>query len=203
MQMKTPRRSNPSRTAEMRARLLATARKLFIQNGFSATSTPAIVAEARVTRGALYHHFQDKQAIFQAVIEAESAAVAQLIEAADTPDMSALQRLLAGTVAYIEAMQAPGRVRLLLVEGPAVLGRDQIRQIEAQNGDASLRLGLQEAMNEGAIATLPVTVLASILSAMFERAAMEVAEGGNPTQVLSVIEALIKGLSGTTAAAVP
>ncbi len=201
MQIETSRRSNPVRTAEMRARLLETARKLFIENGFSATTTPAIVAGARVTRGALYHHFQDKQAIFQAVIEAESAAVTQVIEAADAPDMSALQRLLAGAAAYIEAMREPGRVRLLLIDGPAVLGRDQMRQIEAQNGDASLRLGLQEAMSEGAITPLPLPVLASILSAMFERAAIEVAEGSNPTEVLTVIEALIKGLSGTMAAA--
>ena len=101
MQLKASRRSNAERSADMRARLVETARRLFVAVGYAATSTPAIVEAAGVTRGALYHHFPDKQAIFRAVVEAESAAVAAAIEAADTPTMSALDRLLAGAEAYI------------------------------------------------------------------------------------------------------
>jgi AcrR family transcriptional regulator len=195
MQQPTSRRSNPERSAEMRANLIATARRLFAAQGYAATSTPAIVEQAGVTRGALYHHYPDKQAIFRGVIEAESAAVSEAIEAADAPAMTALERLLAGADAYVRAMQADGRTRLLLVDGPAVLGRLAMRQIEGQHGDASLKIGLEEAMTEGALQRLPISPLASLLSAMFERAALDVADGTAPTDVLEVLKRVLFGLT--------
>mgnify|MGYP003879826237 CR=1 FL=1 len=195
MQQQTPRRSNSERSADMRANLLATARRLFVAQGYAATSTPAIVEGARVTRGALYHHFPDKQTIFRAVVEAESATVAEALEAADAPTMSALERLLAGAAAYVRAMQAEGRTRLLLVDGPAVLGRQAMRQIDGQHGDASLKIGLEEAMAEGALVQLPIEPLASLLSALFERAALNVAEGAAPADVLTVLTQMLFGLS--------
>jgi AcrR family transcriptional regulator len=193
--MESARRSNSERSAEMRVRLVTAARRLFVAQGYAATSTPTIVEEAGVTRGALYHHFPDKQAIFNAVVEAESAAVAEAIEAADAPTMTALERLLAGAEAYIRAMQAEGRTRLLLVDGPAVLGREAMRQIEGRHGDASLKIGLEAAMAEGALRSLPVEPLASLLSAMFERAALDVADGTKPADVLDVLKQLLSGLT--------
>lgn len=197
MQEETPRRSNPERRAETRARLIMTARRLFVAEGYASTSTPTIVAEAGVTRGALYHHFPDKQAIFRAVVEAESEAVAEAIEASDAPDKSALRRLLAGAEAYILAMREDGRVRLLLIEGPAVLGHEAMGQIEARHGDGSLKIGLQEAMAEGALPRLPIAALTSLLSAMFERSAMDVAEGMSSADVLVVIEQIFRGLANS------
>ncbi|XKM43545.1 TetR/AcrR family transcriptional regulator (plasmid) [Rhizobium ruizarguesonis] len=179
----------------MRARLIATARRLFVTDGYAATSTPALVAEAGVTRGALYHHFPDKPAIFRAVVEAESQAVAESIEAADAPEKSALDRLLLGAEAYIRAMREHGRVRLLLIEGPSVLGREAMRQIEALHGDASLKIGLKDAMTEGGLPPLPIDVLTSLLSAMFERGAMDVAEGESSDDVRVVIERMLRGLA--------
>ena len=195
MQVKSVRRSNPERTAEMRARLVAKARRLFVTHGYAATSTPSIVEAAGVTRGALYHHFADKQAIFRAVVEAESEAVAAAIAAADTPGLSARARLLAGAKAYVLAMQAQGRTRLLLIEGPAVLGRDTIREIEGRNGDASLKTGLEEAIAEGTLPRLPIEALTSLLTAMFERAAIDVAEGEPTDNVLAVIAQVLRGLA--------
>lgn len=189
------RRSNPQRSAEMRSRLIAAARALFVSEGFTGTSTPAIVAAAGVTRGALYHHFPDKQAIFRGVVEAEAAAVAEAIEAADAPAMTALQRLLAGAEAYVRAMQVEGRTRLLLIDGPAVLGQDAMREIERRQGDASLRIGLEEAMAEGALRRMPVEPLASLLSAMFERAALDFADGTAPADVLDVLKQMLFGLT--------
>ncbi|MDU6829489.1 MAG: helix-turn-helix domain-containing protein [Bradyrhizobium sp.] len=181
MQVTSVRRSNPERTAEMRARLVATARRLFVTHGYAATSTPSIVEAAGVTRGALYHHFADKQAIFRAVVEAESEAVAAAIAAADTPGLSARARLLAGAKAYVLAMQAQGRTRLLLIEG--------------RNGDASLKTGLEEAIAEGTLPRLPIEALTSLLSAMFERAAIDVAEGEPMDNVLAVIAQVLRGLA--------
>lgn len=199
MQMKSTRRSNPERSAEMRARLVAAARRLFVEQGYAATGTPAIVAAAKATRGALYHHFPDKQALFRAVVEAESAAVADAIEAADGPAQAPMASLLAGAAAYVRAMREDGRVRLLLVEGPAVLGRKAMRRIEAQNGDRSLKDGLAAAMAAGTLPRLPLEALASVLSAMFERAAMDVAEGMKAAHALAALEAILQGLAAGTA----
>lgn len=179
----------------MRAKLMTAARRLFVAQGYAATSTPAIVAAADVTRGALYHHFPDKQAIFYAVIEAEAAAVAEAIEAVDSSETTALARLLAGAAAYVQAMQAEGRTRLLLVEGPAVLGRDTMQDIDARHGDATLRIGLAEAMAEGSLRRLPIAPLASLLSALFERAALDVAAGTDPAIVLDLVRHVIFGLT--------
>jgi AcrR family transcriptional regulator len=195
MQIESARRSNPERSAEMRARLIAAARALFVAEGYAATSTPALVSKAGVTRGALYHHFPDKQAVFRAVVEAESAAVADAIDAAEGSNMSAMERLLAGAKAYVQAMQVAGRVRLILIDGPAVLGQEDMQQIEGRHGDASLKIGLQDAMSQGPLPSMPLDTLSTLLSAMFERAAIEVAEGRDPAEVLLVLEQILQGLS--------
>jgi AcrR family transcriptional regulator len=189
------RRSNQARSEEMRERLLVVARQLFVTHGFADTSTPSIVEAAHVTRGALYHHFEDKKALFRAVLEREAQAVAQAIGAADRPGMAPLESLLAGAEAYLAAMAAEGRADLLLVQGPAVLGRKELGQIEAAHAEASLREGLAQCVAEGALADLPLEPLASLMSAMFERAALDIAAGGDPDQLLAAIRAVLLGLS--------
>ncbi|WP_420723789.1 TetR/AcrR family transcriptional regulator [Hwanghaeella sp. LZ110] len=194
MQIKKQRRSNSDRSAQMRARLVKSARDLFVKNGYAETSTPMLVETAGVTRGALYHHFPDKQAIFRAVVDAEAAAVALAIENEDDPSLSARERLFSGASAYMRAMQVAGRVRLLLIEGPAVLGLAEMREIEARHGDETLRIGLEEAIAESATIKLPILPLTSLLSAMFERAAMDVSDGVDETETLAVIQAVLRGV---------
>jgi AcrR family transcriptional regulator len=200
MQVESKRRSNPQRTAAMRSRLIETARRLFVDQGFGATSTPAIVDVAGVTRGALYHHFPDKTALFRAVIEAEAASVSQAIEVADAAEGTGLQRLVAGARAYLHAMQGDGRVRLLLIDGPAILGRQDLREIEATRGDAALKLGIAEAMADKSLPDLPIDALSSLLSAVFERAAMDLSEGVPEAEVLATVEAILHGLSRSAGA---
>ncbi len=195
MQAETFRRPNPQRSAEMRARLLAAARRLFAENGYAATSTPEIVAAADVTRGALYHHFRDKEALFRAVVEDEAAAVAAEIEARSAGVLSAREGLLAGAKAYLAAMQESGRTRLLLLEGPAVLGRDAMDALDAEHAARTLREGLAGATASGAIERLPQEALTLLLSALFDRAALAVDSGHDPADLLQVIEALVTGLT--------
>lgn len=182
----------------MRDRLLVAARGLFLAHGFATTSTPAVVAAAGVTRGALYHHFADKTALFAAVVEREAAEVAAAIRRADLTNLTPLDRLLAGADAYLAAMAADGRARLLLVQGPAVLGPAEIRAIEARHGDSTLREGLAQAMADGSLPALPLEPLASLLGAMFERAALDAAEGMKVDDLLRSMRALLVGLSRAT-----
>lgn len=195
MQVESVRRPNPQRSAEMRARLVSAARRLFAENGYGATSTPEIVTAADVTRGALYHHFRDKQALFRAVIEEEAAAVAAEIEARSAGFLSAREALLEGAEAYLSAMQESGRTRLLLLEGPAVLGREAMDALDAEHAARTLREGLTDAVSSGEIERLPQEALTLLLSALFDRAALAVDGGHDPADLLQVIRAVVTGLA--------
>ena len=189
----TKRRTNPERSSATQAALIAAAREAFVVRGYAATSTPDLVEAAGVTRGALYHHFADKQALFRAVVEAEAAAVATEVEAG-AADGSPLEALISGGQAYLAAMAVPGRTRLLLIEAPAVLGRAEADAIDAQHGVRTLREGLAAAIEQQAIAPIPVEAAAKLLGAAFDRAALEIAQGSDRESCLAVLRALIEGL---------
>ncbi|MBC2860549.1 TetR/AcrR family transcriptional regulator [Stappia sp. 28M-7] len=187
-------RGNSERSAEMRGELIAAGRRLFAEKGFADTSTPEIVAAAGVTRGALYHHFADKTALFAAVFEAESREVAREIEDESNDAASAREALLAGARAYFTAMRAPGRCRILLVDGPAALGPNEAIRLDALHAGRTLREGLTEALAQGALRALPLDALTGVLSAAFDRAALDIASGADETGFLAVFAALVDGL---------
>ena len=170
------RRSNSNRSQETCSALIGAARQLFITKGYAATGTPEVVEQAGVTRGALYHHFKDKQALFQAVVAAEAAQIAKEIEAKSSQEMPPVEALIQGANAYFEAMREPGRVRLLLLEGPAVLGPEEMRRIDLETGGQELRHGINDALGENA-SPIKVDICADLISAMFDRAALA-CEGG-------------------------
>ena len=198
MQQESGRRSNRDRTEATRSDLIRAARKLFTEKSYAETGTPEIVAEAGMTRGALYHHFADKQALFAAVVEQEAAAVAAEIDGAAPPSLSARDALIAGSDAYLAAMRAPGRTRLLLLDGPAVLGRAAMDAIDNRHGNRSLREGLVAAMRAQAITRAPVEALTALLASAFDRAALAIEAGGSAEDYRAVLMALIDGLAPVT-----
>lgn len=192
MQVET-RRTQSERREETRGLLLTAARALFAEKGFAETSTPDIVAQAGVTRGALYHHFADKTALFAAVVEAEHAAVADGIEAAgDAMPSDPVAALLAGSGAFFSAMSDAGRRRILLVDAPAVLGREALDEIDARHGLETLVCGLRDAMDAGAIKRLPILPLAQLFGALFDRAALAPVERQGEFQ--QAMAAMLEGL---------
>lgn len=185
------RRSNKIRTQETRAKLIAAARFLFLQKGYAETSTPEIVKAAKITRGALYHHFTDKADLFKAVVIEEAKGIAEHIDKTSEKAGSSFEALMLGSQAYFEAMSMQGRARLLLIEGPAVLGLTVMAEIDNQFGGAALREGLENAIGHN---NLPLDELTVILSAGFDRAALAVAEGGDVSKYLNVLQALLQSL---------
>lgn len=182
-------RSNRDRTEKTRAALMQAARALFVDRGYADTSTPEIVASAGITRGALYHHFEDKRALFRAVVTDEALAVASAIER-ETPDgLPPLDALLKGSVAYLDAMRVPGRTRLLLIEGPSVLGLAEMKKLDDENAARTLRDGLEAAINARG---LPLAALADLLSAAFDRAALAIDGGEDAKAYRAAIAALIR-----------
>lgn len=184
------RRTNFDRSQETRGQLIAAARSLFLEKGYAGTATPEVVERAGVTRGALYHHYKDKQALFQAVVEAESAQIAEEIEAGSARSPEPLGALLDGASAYFSAMRDAGRMRLMLVEAPAVLGADVLRKIDMQTGGRALRDGIADAL-EGASDMKSAAILADLVSAMFDRAVLASNSGAEQAAYETEIERLL------------
>ncbi len=148
-------RDRAQRGEATRAALIAAARELFVTKGYFATGTEEIVAKAKVgTRGALYHHFADKQALFRAVFE----AVEKDLLARASPTNAARDvwdQLVAGLQGFLTAALEPEVQRIILVDGPAVLGWKDWRELEARYGITIIEGALAVAMDEGTIRTQP------------------------------------------------
>jgi AcrR family transcriptional regulator len=183
---------NADRRALMRARLIAEARKLFVEKGYAETSTPEIVRAAEVTRGALYHHFADKADLFRAVVQQEAAILAAEIDQGAVADSG--DPLTSGSRAFFASMAKEGRARLLLIEGPAVLGPAEMAEIDAGGGRQSLLLGLQQARPD--LAEAELQALSDVLSAAFDRAALAVSQGRSEAPYLAAMEQVMASLMG-------
>lgn len=186
-------RSNKERTEATRLALIDAARRLFVEKGYAETATPDIVAEAGVTRGALYHHFEDKKALFRATLEREAQAVAAQIDAVALPAGSPREALLLGASAYFDAMAEPGRTRLLLLEAPAVLGLESTAVIDRDNAEGTLKAGLANLLGVGAEAG-KVQAFTDLLSAAFDRAALAIETGADRRIYERAIADLLDGL---------
>lgn len=182
-----------ARAAVTRSALMDAAFELFRERGYAGTSTPDICALAGITRGALYHHFADKRDLFRAVLEREAKAVANEIRfaAAATPDKR--EALMAGSLAYLDAMKRPGRTRLLLVEGPSVLGLEEATAIDRRNAAATLEEGLAETIKDSGV---DIASLARLVSAAFDRAALEIDAGRDSAQTRTAMLWLLRRLLG-------
>lgn len=172
------RRSHADRATETRAALIRAARELFLEKGYAATSTPELADRAGLTRGALYHHYADKQDLFRAVIEAEAQSIAREIDSGTANAPSPVDALIAGSLGYFRAMQAPGRARLMLIEGPAVLGPAEMRRIDLETGGQALRDGLVDAIGPD-LGRDEIEARADLVSAMFDRASLALGAGGD------------------------
>lgn len=188
------RRSNADRTAHTRAALLAAARQLFVQKGFAETGTPEIVAAAGITRGALYHHFADKSALFRAVVEREAQEVGQYVADHSPAVLPPRDALIAGATAFLDAMQVPGRTRLLLIEAPVVLGFAGADSLDENAARAELRLGLAAALPPET--TKPLDALTELVSAAFDRAALQIDKGADRQAYLHALVDLIDAIIG-------
>lgn len=187
------RRTNADRTRQTRGRILWAARQLFAEKGYAAASTPAIVAAAKVTRGALYHHFADKAAVFAGVVEAEQADVGVRMARAVPADPDPVEQLILRGEAWVVAMAEVGRRRILLVEGPAVLGAERMQAIRAKHLRTQLEAGVREIMAAGLVTRIPPEQLVDLLVALFDRVALVATPESFPGY-RQALRALVQGL---------
>jgi AcrR family transcriptional regulator len=188
------------RTESTRNALVAAARRLFVERGYHATSTEQIVALAGVgTRGALYHHFADKRALFVAVFEAVEEDLVAAAGAA-IHEAPPLEMLRNGLIGFLDASLTPEVQRILLIDGPAVLGWQEWRAIEARYGLGGIRGMLELAVANGSLPRQPVEVLAHLLLATTAEAALFIANADDPAaardQAVDALDRLLSGIKG-------
>lgn len=197
----TRRRTQAERSQATRGALIAAARPLFAERGYAGVGTEEIVRAAGVTRGALYHHFDGKRELFEAVYEQIEVELAERIAAGalQANASSPLEAMRAGTEMFLAASTEPETQRIALLDGPAVLGWDRWREIAAAHGLGLIEATLQAAIEAEAIDPQPVRPLAHVLLGALDEAAMLVARAEDPeaarVEVAGTLRTLLDGLS--------
>ena len=185
-----------------RTALSAAARQLFTDRGYAATSTTEIVERAGVTRGALYHHFAAKDELFRAVFEQLEGEVTKHVAHQALTSDDPLEQLRRGTRAYLDACIDPAVQRVVLLDGPSVLGWEMWQEIEQRYGYGLVVAGVEAAIAAGLIAAQPVEALAHVLFGALTEAGMVVARADEPRTARSEMEAamdrLLDGLRAAT-----
>jgi AcrR family transcriptional regulator len=174
------------------ARLIDIARAIFTRDGYGGTATEEIVAQAGVTRGALYHHFGSKEGLFKAVVAAVQADVGTRVARSAEGQSELWEQLIAGCDAFLEASLDAQVQRIMLVDAPAVLGWATWREMDAANSMQSLREVLAALMAQGDLPPLPLDALTHLLSGAMNEAAMWIASASAPEQALREAQATLR-----------
>jgi AcrR family transcriptional regulator len=186
-----PRGSHAERSQRSREVLTAAAARLFAERGYAGASTEAVLAAAGLTRGALYHHFRDKQDLFDAVCQQLHAETAAAILATAEAQPDPVDGLIAGCLVFIDHVARPEARRILLIDAPSVLGWERWNEIDRAHGFGLLVEGVREAIDAGALAGDP-EVLAHLLNGGLNQAVVWAAQTGDPAAMPRVKAGLVE-----------
>ena len=179
------------RTAATRGALLKAATHLFATRGFAATTVDDLAAAAGVAKGGFYHHVRSKEELFAAVLERQQAELVKEVLKAAAKGNGALDALKRGCRAFLVACVRPAVRRIVLVDGPAVIGWEAWRKIDARHFGGLIRQGLEGAAAEGVIQSRRVDALTSLLLGAVTEAAMRCAR---PAEVRTSLAAFMSEL---------
>jgi len=179
-----------------KAALMKAARELFAERGFADVAAEEIVQRARVTRGALYHHFKDKKDLFGAVCDEVGAELGKHIEEAAMPiaEKDPWGAFTAGVDAFLDACTEGDFHRLALVEAPAIEGWEKWREHAEMHMLGLVKLGLQMAMDAGVMRKQPVDTLAAMCFAVLNEGAMLIGRAKNRKQTRLEVGQTIRGI---------
>jgi AcrR family transcriptional regulator len=195
MAMMRSRRTDYSESTKQA--LVDSAMELFTKNGYASTSLDAIVKRARVTKGALYHHFSGKQALFEAAFnQVEQRTMAQLRKVIDSGG-SPWERALDGVQEYIKVCLDPTYQRLVIREAPVVMGIERWREAEEHFSFGIVKQVLEQLIEAGELSDVPVEVTARMMFASLSAGANIIAEADDPKKTSAeVFTALINMIVG-------
>jgi AcrR family transcriptional regulator len=184
--------------AATRAALIETARGLFASRGFAEVSIDQIAQGTRVTKGALYHHFDDKQALFRAVVETIEAEILARMTAAAEAEQGAWAQLVAAGNAYLDCCLEPDVQRIVVVDAPVVLGWRTWCEIDKAFGLGALQTRLAAALDAGLIEPQPIEAAAQLVLGALNVGARVIAEAKDKktsrAQVGQTLDRLLSGL---------
>jgi AcrR family transcriptional regulator len=184
-----------------REALIRAALELFTRRGYADVGTQEIVARAKLTRGALYHHFEDKRDLFRAVFERVEKElmdrIGSTMEAVDDP----WGLMLAGMRAFLDACEEPAVKQISLTDAPAVLGWQEWREIDNRHGLGLTRAALQNAVDAGVMRPIAVEPMAHLFVAALSEAAFVIAHADQPRAARAEVEeALVQLVEGLESA---
>jgi AcrR family transcriptional regulator len=196
--VRAERRANVERSATTRGALISVARELFTEKGYVDVGTEEIVRQARVTRGALYHHFSDKRDLFRAVHEQVEEDMVGAISEAVAGIEDPVELLIAATRRFLDLCTDPNWTRIPLIDAPSVLGWTEWRAADMRYGLGLATVTLTAAMDSGALRKAPVRPLAHLLLAAMGEAGLMIAQADDPeaerAEVEPTLVELIQGL---------
>jgi AcrR family transcriptional regulator len=166
-----------------RDHLVEVASRLFAERGYEDTSIEDVLTAAQVSRGALYHHFAGKDALFVAVMELVEGRIAASLRAAIAQAPDPVAALHAAALGWISLAGDPAISRIVLIDGPAVIGLERWRE-GGQQAVAEMRVILQAISDQGRLASGLVGSFAHILVGALDEIALVVAQADDPAAVL-------------------
>ena len=173
---------------------------LFAERGYAGVGTEEIVARAKVTRGALYHHFEDKRDLFRAVHERVEEDLVERIASQIGGIEDPWELMVAGTRSFLDACDEPAIKQIALTDAPSVLGWKEWREVDLRYGLGLMRASLGGAIEAGALRRLPIEPLSHLLLASLAEAALMIANADDPKATREEVEAsLIEVLEGLRA----
>jgi AcrR family transcriptional regulator len=194
--MESKRRTQEERSAATRHALIDAARRLWAERGYADVGTPEIASAAGVTRGAMYHQFADKAALFLAVLEAvEGDMMARLGAAVATSGATTPAAAIRASVEQWLVVSVDPEVRqIVLLDGPSVLGWQRFRDLAQRYSLGMTEHLLQAAMDAGQVAPQPTRPLAHVLIGALDEAAMVVANAEDQDRARAEVGAVLRGL---------
>lgn len=192
------RRSRPEMIAETRAKLIAAARKAFGERGYADASMDDFTAKAGLTRGALYHHFGDKKGLLEAVVRQIDSEMAQRLKLIAAAAPTPWEGFVMENIGYVEMALEPEIQRIMLRDGPAVLG-DPSRWPSADGCIAAIRANLEQLQADGVVRDdVDADVAARLISGASTDAAMWIANASDAAsasrKAVPAFKALMEGL---------
>lgn len=185
--------------AQTRGALIGAGRRLFGEKGFRATSVEDLAREARVTTGALYHHFSTKTALFEAVfVQAHIDLMTASTHAAQGAD-EGIDELARGFEAFLDGIMAPDVQRILILDGPAVLGLARFTELDEHYAHAVIAHALTAATEAGSVRVDDPETTTRLLLGALTRGAMLIANSADPVETRHAVARSMRALlSGFT-----
>ncbi len=175
-----------------RTALLKVARDLFTKRGFADTPTEEIVQRAGVTRGALYHHFASKEDLLRALVMQIGEELAQKVAEAALQQPDAWAGFIAGCETFLDACLDPTVQRIVILDAPASLGSDAMRELDERCWLAVTRMGLEHAIEGGFIEPQPVDTLARIMMGALYEGALHIARSPDHERARAEVGAVLR-----------